>query len=186
MAKKIKGKEWYSVVAPKLFDNKVLGETPVDDIKKMKWRIISVPLINLTNDMSKYYFKIQFRIVDLNGKAANTEFAGLECLRDYISRMIRHGTNRIDTVQTLKTKNDKRFVVKTITITNKKIRRGLRKELISFIKKVVQRRADEMELDDFMTEVIDGSLKNEVMNDGSKIYPIRNFEVRKIEVPVKQ
>ncbi len=185
MAKKIKGKEWYTIVAPKFFENKVLGETPVDDVKKLKWRKVSVPLINLTNDMNKYYFKIQFRVVDINGKIANTEFAGLECLRDYISRMVRHGIDRIDTVQNLTTKDGKKIVVKTFAITNKKVKRGLEKELSDFINKTVEKTVSENNLDDFLLKIIDDSLKGKVIKSGSKIYPIRSFEVRKIEVPIK-
>lgn len=185
MSKKIKGKEWYTVVSPKIFDNKVLGETPVDDVKKLKWRKISVPLISLTNDMSKYYFKIQFRVNDVNGKVANTEFAGLECLRDYITRMIRHGVSRIDTVQSLTTKDGKKIVVKTISATNKKVTKGLAKEFIAFIKEMVEKTVSKSELDDFLVKIIDSSFRNNVMKDGSKIYPLRNFEIRKIEVPVK-
>ena len=51
MSKKIKGKEWYSIVAPELFSNKVLGQTPVDDQKKLIWRKVETPLINFTNEV---------------------------------------------------------------------------------------------------------------------------------------
>ena len=55
MAKKIKGKDWYTIIAPKIFQEKVLGETPGDDVKKVINRSVEVPLVLLTNDMSKYY-----------------------------------------------------------------------------------------------------------------------------------
>lgn len=185
MAKKIKGKDWYTVVAPKVFDGKVLGETPVDDTKKLRWRKISAPLINLTNDMNKYYFKIDFRITDVNGKTANTEFAGLECLRDYISRMVRHGVTRIDTSQNLSAKDGKKIIVKTITVTHGRVKKGLEKELSAYIKDAVEKTVSASSVDELLQKIIDDSLKKKVIKEGSKIYPVRNFEIRKIEVPVK-
>ncbi len=185
MTKKIKGKDWYTIVAPKIFDNKVLGETPVDDVKKLKWRKVSIPLVILVNDTNKYYLKIQFRVVEINGKTANTDFAGLECLRDYITRMVRHDTDRLDTVQELMTKDGKKVVVKTISVTNKKVTKSLEKELTLFIRNLVEKTVNENSLDDFLTKVLDDSLRNKVIKTGSKIYPVRNFEIRKIEVPVR-
>ncbi|MBS3052149.1 MAG: hypothetical protein J4428_02160 [Candidatus Aenigmarchaeota archaeon] len=186
MSKKIKGKEWYSIVAPELFSNKVLGQTPVDDQKKLIWRKVETPLINLTNDMNKYYFKVNFRIINIKDKNANTEFSGLECLRDYVSRMIRHGIDRIDTVQKLTTKDDKKIIVKSVLVTNRKVKRGTEKSINDFVKNNIKKIVESNKLDLFLTKVIDDSVKRQVMKEGSKIYPIRNFEFRKIEVPTNQ
>ncbi len=185
MVTKIKGKEWYTIVAPKLFDNKVLGETPVDDPKKLKWRKIETSAINVTNDMNKYYFKIQFRINEVDGKQAKTVFSGLECLRDYISRMIRYGIERIDTVQNLVTKDNKKIIVKTIIITNKRVKKGIEVDLTKFVLETIKKTVEGNDLDDFLIKILDDSLKKYIIKNGSKIYPIRNFEIRKIEMPLE-
>ncbi len=185
MSKKIKGKEWYTITAPELFSNKILGQTPVDDQKKLIWRKIETPMINLTNDMNKYYFKVEFRITNINDKNATTEFAGLECLRDYVSRMVRHGIDRIDTVQKLKTKDDKKIIVKSVSITNRKVKKGTEKSINKFVKDSIEKAVSSDKLDAFLVKVMDDSIKRHIMKYGSKIYPIRNFEFRKIEVPTK-
>lgn len=77
MAKKLKGKEWYTLLAPKFFGEKVLGETPIGDPETIKNRVLSVSLINLINDSSKYYFKFNFRVKDVKEKKVSTEFWGV-------------------------------------------------------------------------------------------------------------
>lgn len=185
MAKKIKGKDWFTIVAPKLFDEKVLGKTPTDEPKKLMLRIVEIPLINLINDASKFYIKMKFRIIKTSENKAYTEFAGLEVLRDYISRMIRHGIDRIDTVQTLTTEDNRRIIVKTIAITNRRVTKGIERNIRNFVEKRIEEGVKKSKLDEFLEKIIDNSLKNKILNDGSKIYPLRNFDVRKIEVLLK-
>lgn len=182
MAKRLKGKEWYTLIAPKMFDEKVLGETLVGDPKDLTGRVVESSLGTLINDLSKYYFKLYFRVKNLEEKKAHTEFAGLECLRDYISRMIRHGIDRIDTIQDLETKDKKKLRVKTITVVNRRVRKGIEKSLRKFLEDRVKKEVESAELNEFLVKIIDDSLKRNVLNEGSKIYPLRMFEIRKIEI----
>jgi len=182
MAKKIKGKEWYKIIAPKFFEEKILGETPADDVKKLISRTIEVPLVLITNNMNKFYIKVKFKIISVEGNKAYTEFVGLECLRDYISRMIRHGINRIDVVQKLKTKDEKNVVVKSIIITNRKVNKGVEKEIRKLVIEILKKIVTENKLDDTLAKILDDSIRNKILKEGSKIYPIRSFDIRKMEV----
>jgi small subunit ribosomal protein S3Ae len=181
MPKKMKGKEWYSMVAPKLFKEKVIGETPVGDAKTLIGRTIQVNMVNLIDDLSKYYFKIYFRISDIKEKNAYTEFAGLECMRDYISRMIRYGIKRMDTIQDLITEDKKKIRVKTIIITSKKIKKNVAISLKKLIEYMMKKEVESIKLDEFVEKTINDTIKRSIFDEGSRIYPIRSFEIRKIE-----
>jgi ribosomal protein S3AE len=178
----MKGKEWYVLLAPKLFKEKEIGETPVADAKTLINRQIEVYLMNLIDDFSKYYMKFFFKVKEIEDDKAKTEFSGLECLRDYISRMIRYGIARVDTVQDLITSDKVKLRVKSIIITNKKIRKNVEINLKNLIEDMIKKTVESNKLDDFIKKVISDDLKNSVLNEGSKIYPIRNFEIRKVEM----
>jgi len=180
MAKKLRGKEWYSLIAPKMFGEKTIGETPAGDPQTLKNRKIETSAANVINDMSKYYMKFEFRIVDVKGNKAFTEFAGMNVMRDYISRMIRHYVSRIDTIQKLKTKDEKDIIIKTITITNKRIKRSVDESLRKFIEAEMKKHVESNKLDDLIKMFIDDTIKNSILNEGTKIYPLRFFEVRKV------
>ena len=181
MAKKLRGKEWYVLVAPKLFKEKEIGETPVGDAKTLIGRKIETYLINLIDDLSKYYLKFHFKVKEIEDNKAKTEFAGLECLRDYISRMIRYGIVRIDTIQDLTTSDKVKLRVKTITITSKKIRKNVEISLKRFVEEKIKKNVESTKLNDLIRKIITDDLKRNILNEGSKIYPVRTFEVRKVE-----
>ncbi len=181
MAKKLRGKEWYTIISPKLFGEKVLGETPVGDPDTVKNRVVSISLINLTNDSNKYYLKFNFKVFDIKEKKAFTEFWGFECLRDYISRMVRHGVLRIDNVIDIITKDEKKLRVKTIVLTSKKAKKEIELTLRKFVNDKLKKEISEMNLNDFIKKVLDDSIKKSVVNEGNKIYPIYKFEMRKVE-----
>ncbi|MCX8178550.1 MAG: hypothetical protein N3D75_01830 [Candidatus Aenigmarchaeota archaeon] len=182
MAKKIKGKDWYTVVAPKFFEEKVLGDTPADDVNKVLGRTISTPLVFVSKDMSKYYIKVKFKITKVEGNKAYTEFHGMECLRDYISRLVRHRITRIDIVQKLKTKDDKRIAIKILIITNRKVTRGVEKNIRTFVEQTLEKLTSENNLDSLLAKILNDSIKQKIMKEGGKIYPIRAFEIRRMDV----
>lgn len=182
MAKKIKGKDWYTVIAPKFFEEKVLGDTPADDINKVLGRTISTPLVFVSKDMSKYYIKVKFKITKVEGTKAYTEFHGMECLRDYISRLVRHRITRIDIVQKLKTKDDKKIAIKSLIITNRKVTRGVEKNIRSFVEQTLEKITSENTLDSLLSKILNDSIKQKIMKEGGKIYPIRAFEIRRMDV----
>ncbi|MEM5799667.1 MAG: hypothetical protein QXZ43_03305 [Candidatus Aenigmatarchaeota archaeon] len=184
MVKKIKGKDWFTIIAPKMFQEKILGETPGDDVKKVIGRIIEVPLVMITNDMSKYYLKAKMKIVKIDGLKAYTDLAGLECLRDHIARMIRYRITRIDTVQRLETKDGKKVAVKSVIVTNRRVTRGIEKEIKKYVEDIIAKTVSENTLDDFLTKVLKDSIKQKIMKEGSKIYPLRFFEIRKLEIKI--
>jgi ribosomal protein S3AE len=181
MTKKLKGKEWYVLLAPKLFKEKEIGETPVGDAKSLMGRKVDVYLINLIDDLSKYYIKFYFKVNEIKENKAYTEFAGFECLKDYISRMIRYGIKRIDMVQDLTTSDKVKLRVKTITITSKKMKRNVEIELKKFVEEKTKKLIETNTLNEFIEKAINDTLKNSVLNEGSKIYPVRVFEIRKVE-----
>ena len=181
MPKKLKGKEWYNLLAPKLFNEKVIGGTPAGEAKTLMGRVIEVHLINLLDDLSKYYMKLYFKLIDVKEKIAYTEFAGLECLRDYISRMIRYGIKRVDTVQDLMTEDKKKIRVKTIIITSKKIKKNVSTTLKKFVEENIKKEVESNKTDKLLEDIINDTIKMSIMNEGSKIYPIRSFEIRKVE-----
>jgi len=181
MAKKLRGKEWYVLVAPKLFKEKEIGETPVGDTKTLIGRRVDAHLINLIDDLSKYYIKFFFKVKEVEDNKAKTEFAGLECMRDYISRMIRYGIVRIDTIQDLTTSDKVKLRVKTITITSKKIKKDVEITLKRFVEEKIKKVVESNKLDDLIKKIINDDIKRNIFDEGSKIYPVRTFEIRKIE-----
>jgi len=180
--KKSKAKEWYSIIAPKVFDNRELGKAMVTEPEQLVGRKISVGLLELMNNFNKFYVKFVFRVIKVEGTTAHAEFAGSEVLRDYVSRMVLKRIRRIDTVQNLETKDGRKIRVKGIAIISKKVKSTIEKIIRSQIKDSLAKTVSEITFDDFIMMLTTDEIKNEVLHEARRIYPVRNFEIRKTEV----
>ncbi len=180
--KKAKAKELFTIVGPDLFENRELGTIAVTDPEQLVGKKISMSIIELINNFNKFYVKFIFRIVKVDGTKAYTEFNGSEVMRDYISRMILKRIRRIDTVQNLETKDGKKVVVKGIATVSKKVKSSIEKIIRSLIKEMLQEEVAEMNFDDFIINLTTDDLKFKILNETRKIYPVRNFEIRKTQV----
>ena len=182
MAKKIKGKSWYTLVAPPLFNNKVIGETLVTNPDEVIKRTVFKSLPELGGHPSKYYIKVKFRAKELDGDKIKMEYAGHSCLRDFISQMVRKGAMRIDNRIEVETKDKKKLIIKTIGITLRKTKTTVKSELHKEIEKTIKDVSGKKNFDDIINSIMYDKFQKEVRKKANVIYPLRRFEVRKIEV----
>lgn len=182
MAVKLKGKQWFKIIAPKYFDEKNLGETVAATPESLVGKTVNLSAIELTNDMNKYYLKLKLKIKSVNGDKAFTQFYGSECLQDYISRMVLHRIRRIDSIQDLTTQDNVKIRVKGLTIVSKKVKSSVAAKIRQFVAALIKKQVEESTLEEFLYKMLSNEIKNKILREGRTIYPIRNFEVRKTEI----
>ncbi|MBI4009994.1 MAG: 30S ribosomal protein S3ae [Candidatus Aenigmarchaeota archaeon] len=179
-AKKIK--EWYKIIAPKYFGEKEIGKTLATEPSNLIGKKINLSAIELTDNFSKYYVKMVFRINKVDGKFAFTEFAGTECLRDYLSRMVLRRVRRIDTVQDFVTSDKKKITVKGLGVIGRRVKSSITVKVSNKIKELLKSIVENSTLDDFIDGMISDDIKAKILKEIRPIYPLRNFEIRKTEV----
>lgn len=177
-----KGKQWYSLIAPRMFGEKELGHTLAHEPNLTIGRRVSVSAIDLLGDYRKYYLKFYFRIKEVKNGKALAEFDGLECLRDYIARMVVRRVRRIDLVADIETKDKKLVRVKVIVVIRRGASRSVQRRIRKELGRMVREKVSGMGFEDFIKAIISEELKNRMVQKLSKIYPIRHLEFRKIEV----
>lgn len=182
MAVKLKGKQWFTILAPKYFDEREIGKTISTSPESLVGKTINVSAVELTNDINKYYIKLKFKISSVNGDKAFTQFYGSECLQDYISRMVLHRIRRIDSIQDLVTTDKVKIRVKGLTIVSKKMKSSIAGKIRQFVSNLIKKQVEESTLEEFLRKMLSSEIKNKVLREGRTIYPIRNFEVRKTEI----
>jgi small subunit ribosomal protein S3Ae len=180
--KKAKVKEAYTIISPKVFGEKEIGITFASEPKQLIGREVILSALELTENVNKYYLKFLFKINRVEGNKAFTEFHGTECLQDYISRMVVRRVRRIDTVQDILTKDRVKLRVKSICVLSRKAKSSVQKSVSSKIKEVIKQEVESKNLDDFIKSLISDEIKTKVLVEARKIYPIKNFEIRKVEV----
>ncbi|MEM5875134.1 MAG: hypothetical protein QXW01_01170 [Candidatus Aenigmatarchaeota archaeon] len=181
MVKAKKQKVWLKIVSPSYLGGKILGEIPANEPEAVLGRRIIISAIDVLEDLNKYYIKFSFKVGKVEGENAYLYFDGLECTRDYISRMIRRRVDVIDLVFDKKTKDGIDLRIKMIVVT-RKVPRGIRTKIRKILMDVVGKDIENLSLKEFLSKVLSDDYKKSLEQTIKKIYPPRFLEFRKIEV----
>ncbi len=177
-----KAKQWYNLVAPEMFGKANIGETVADVPEKLVGRVIEVTLGELTNDLSKQNIKLILKVDSVGGDSAYTKFTGHQLTADYLRSLVKRSTSNIETNISVSTKDGYTIRVKPSCYTIKRARANQIKAIRSVMNTVIASRAKEMDLDQFIQEVVTGKLSASIYHDVKPIYPLRRVEVRKTEI----
>lgn len=96
---KWKKKKWFLIKASKLFDGKVLAETPAEKPINLTGRTIRVTLDKLTGQRTKRDTTIHFKTFDVQGQNINTKISRFSLAKSTIGRLIRRGNSKIMVVE---------------------------------------------------------------------------------------
>ena len=92
---KWKAKRWYTIRAPRQpWHFKVIGETLGEEDQLLIGRMYEITQQEVDGDFSKMHVKLKFRVTEIIGQDAITEFAGHEVLKDHVRRQVRRNTEQ--------------------------------------------------------------------------------------------
>ncbi|RDZ48681.1 30S ribosomal protein S3ae, partial [Haloferax sp. Atlit-10N] len=119
----------YTVIAPENFDRKELGATFADEPEKVYGRTVESTLGELNNDQGANNVKLTFKVNDVGGDSAYTEFVQQELTRDYLRSLVRRGASKVEANVTAVTKDDHRVQLQPVAFTTKKADRSQEHEI---------------------------------------------------------
>ena len=179
---KWKAKVWYNLLAPEMFNKQALGETPTDEPGKLVGRITEVTVQDLTGDFSKMHIKLAFRVSQVQGQDALTQFVGHDMTSDYIRRLTRRKRTRTDLTVDVVTKDHWNVRVKPMAITDRRIQTSKQRVIRTIMAKLVADVAAKQSIGEFVKGVISGDLAKTIAQGCKPIHPVSRVEVRKSEV----
>jgi small subunit ribosomal protein S3Ae len=175
-------KDWYQITAPEMFNNKVIAETPAYDPKQLKGRVVETSLIDLNQDVMKFYIKLRFKITDVDGNQAKTEFIGHDIMRDQIYRMVFKRKSRVDSINNITTADEKQVTLKTILTLSRKVKTTVKKAARAEMSAAIEDYCKNKTLDKIVDSIIRGELTKNVRQRVGKVYPVSSIEIRKSKV----
>lgn len=175
-------KQWYEILAPKLFEERVIGETLAAEPKQLVGRVVEVSLLELSKDYSKFYIKLKFQIDRVDGNKAYTIFAGHEIMRERIYRMVQRRVRRVDLIQDLRTKDGVLIRVKTLFVLIRRVNTSIKASARTKAGEIVEKAVKESTLDELIKLIVTGELTSSIRKECNKISPVGNVEIRKSEI----
>ncbi len=181
---KWKTKQWYNVVAPEVFEGRVVAEIVASEPDHLLNRIVPVNLMDITGKMSQQniYTTVKFRITEVKGNNAYTKIIGHELAPGYIKTLARKGRSIIHYVVPMETKDGRKVKVKIVGVTFSKVSANTKKNLRNALVKAVLENGKPMGYDELMKEIVYGNFANKLFSVANAINAMRRVEVRKTEL----
>lgn len=191
MKDKWKAKEWYTILAPKIFGDVKAGETITDDPTRLLGRRVEMTVDELTGKLIKNSnLKLLLEVDEVDHATAYTRFIGHKIDTDYLRSLARKRSSKIDSNIEVTTKDGENIRVKSSCFTLKKASEAQIKQIRKLMEDVIRSRASSLEFNKYLQEIILGKLSSDIYKVAKKIYPVRRVEITKTEraltpVPVR-
>lgn len=180
--KKWKGKDWFAILSPKAFGENIIAETPATDPKTLVGRTIELSVGELMNMRGKDFQKMIFKVESVDGKNAKTRFNGYVCMKEFISRVVRKRLQKVEIIGYAKTKDEWLLQISAIAVMNRNVERNIQRKVRLWIGDTLKETVENSGIDELVKLVASGTVQHRMKKQGSKIYPVRFFEISKIEV----
>ncbi len=179
---KWRSKEWYTIHAPRMFNEIEIGDTPSANPANLIGRAVEVTVQDLTGDFSKMHIKLKFKINDVDGHDAKTVFTGHDLTVDYVRRLTRRKKTKTDHVIDVITKDGFDVRLKTMSIADNRIQGSQEVAMRRIIGDTVTQMGTEMTLAEIVKAVISGDMARNVAKACRIIIPVKRVEIRKSEI----
>lgn len=179
---KVRKKKWYTVVAPANLGDFDLGEIPLYDLKSVVGRTLKINLMNITDDPKKQSVNVIFKVTDVKGDNAITEMIGYELIEATIHRLVGRAREKIEDSYLYNTSDNRSVRVKPLMVARKKISHSLATALRLSVRKCIAKDLAEKDYNSFVYDLISGKLQNKLMGDLKKIYPLKIFVIRAVQL----
>ena len=176
--KTIVKKRWVSIIAPKLFNEQVIGESYLAEPDSAIGRTVEVSMMVLTGEPQKQSINLKFKIVNRMGEKLNTELVEYQISPAAVRRMGRRGKERVEESMRVVTSDGKVLRVKPFLIA----RGNPKGAVMANVRKTIRQRlpmlVGKLTLEGFFDEILSYRMQRTLADSVRKIYPIALSEIR--------
>ena len=177
-----KAKSWYKVHVPENLGKAYIGDTIANDAESVVGRIMQATLGEITNDYAKQHIKMSFKIANVAGDAAYTEFVGHEITRDYLRSLVKRRSSRVDTHVPVVTKDGKKVQLTISCYTFARANVAQERAIRNTITTTLTTQAQAWDLTTLLNGIVSGEISRDLFKSVKLIYPTRRVEVIKSKV----
>ncbi|RMG28056.1 MAG: hypothetical protein D6732_19270 [Methanobacteriota archaeon] len=179
---KWRNKIWVEIKTPLYIDDKVIGETPSSSEESIIGRTVKIDLMTLTANFKDMNKLITFKIVDLKGNVAHTEFFRYELSRDFIRSQVRNHRSRIDGIYNLTLKDKSKLRITLTCVTPIRVKTSEQKVIRKIMQETLMELVGDLTFQSFVTNLLQNKFAEQIQEKVEEYFPVKVFEVNKVKV----
>jgi len=178
-----KDKEWYTVISPKSFNFKPIGEI-IGMENNLNGRTIETLLYDFTNRYDDISLKLKFKVVQVNKEAKQVQsmFLGHAYTNDYVRSLIGRGSSKIQTIINLTTKDNYVYRITIICTTISRARSSQQIVIRKIMREILKEFSKTLNHEKFITGMIHKEFTNQIVRVAKTIYPLSNCSIIKCKL----
>jgi ribosomal protein S3AE len=179
MVKDEKGKKkWVPIIAPKIFNEKELGESHLFETEEAVGRFVKVNLMTITNDIKHQNSNVKFQITESRDGRLFSKIVDYEVVPAAVKRLVRRRNDKIDDSFLAKTADGVVVRVKPLIITRGRATGSIRAELKKRLHEDLLRVVASMGIDTLFADIVFRKTQKTLKDKLSKVFPVRALEIR--------
>jgi ribosomal protein S3AE len=184
--KKQKKKKWCPIVAPELFQNRVIGETLLDDASMLMNRTITVNMMQLFGDMKRQNVSIMFKVTDVKEGKGLCIPVKYVVAQSSLRRLAKREKDKLSDSFVVKTADGKLVRIKPVMITNNQTKGSVQTALLRNCRVACKELINTLQFENIFVDLISGRLQKDIKEKLHKVYPLRIFDIRTFELETRK
>ncbi len=180
---KWKAKRWYTIRAPRQpWHFKVIGETLGEEDELLIGRMYEITQQEVDGDFTKMHVKLKFRVTEIIGQDAITEFAGHEVLKDHVRRQVRRYRGKVDDVIDAITDDGYYVRIKPFMITQGRVKTSQKQGIREACRNTVLQTAATNTWISLQKMMLSGELEQLIEKSVRKVATVKTIIIRKSQL----
>ncbi len=175
---KKKRKKMFLILAPGFLGERAIGESFLEEASMLKGKTATVNMFNLVGDIKKQQVELSFLVNEVRENKGRTSLTKFNLANSYIKRLIRRGRKRIDDSFVVKDSEGAFIRIKPLILTNGAASRAVRSSLLKNARQIILENIKKTTFENLVKEVLDYKLQKSLKQSLTKIFPIRQAEIR--------
>ena len=180
---KWKSKRWFTIRAPRNpWSFRIIGETIAEESEQLIGRTFDIMQNELDGDFSKMHVQVVFRITDVVGGDALTEFVGHNVQKDHIRRQIRRERGKVDDTVDVVTEDGYYVRFKPLLISRSRVKSSQKSAMRAKARDAILTMGATSTWIQLQKAVLDGTMETAIKDAVSTISPVRTAIIRRSQL----
>jgi len=180
---KWKSKRWFTIRAPRNpWSFRIIGETIAEESEQLIGRTFDIMQNELDGDFSKMHVQVVFRITDVVGGDALTEFVGHNVQKDHIRRQIRRDRGKVDDTVDVVTEDGYYIRFKPLLISRSRVKSSQKSAMRAKARDAILTMGATSTWIQLQKAVLDGTMETAIKDAVSTISPVRTAIIRRSQL----
>lgn len=177
----VKKKKWVQILAPKTFNEQIIGESYVGAPNDLVGRNVTVSLMQLTGEPQRQSVQASFKITGVRDGKAVTELLRFRILPHSAKKLVRRKRTKIADSFICELKDKKLVRIKPLVTTRGRVNSAISTSLRRLMRSYIAHAISKLDSEGFVKLVAQKKFQSGLSKQLRKIHPMGPCEVRHFE-----